>query len=112
MRSFNALGCFVDTTWTIVIDTFGFFRPNIFTPNKATNNVFSIISKSNMEKFHIAIFNRRGALVFTSDDINFKWDGTHNGTPCPQGAYPYVITYTRQGSIQEYRVKGTITLIR
>ena len=112
LRSFNELGCFVDTTWTIVIDTFGFFRPNIFTPNKATNNVFSIISKSNMEKFHIAIFNRRGALVFTSDDINFKWDGTHNGTPCPQGAYPYVITYTRQGSIQEYRVKGTITLIR
>ncbi len=112
LRSFNELGCFVDSTWTIVIDTFGFFRPTIFTPNKATNNVFSIISKSNMEKFHIAIFNRRGALVFTSDDINFKWDGTHNGTPCPQGAYPYVITYTRQGSVQEYRVKGTITLIR
>ena len=112
LKSFNELGCAIDTSWVITIDTFGFFLPNVFTPNKTNNNVFSVMSKSKMEKFHIAIFNRRGAMVFSSEDLNFTWDGTSKGTPCPQGAYPYVITYTRQGSVQEYKIHGTVTLIR
>lgn len=112
MISLNELGCSRDTTWEIPIDTFGFYRPNVFTPNKATNNVFRIASFTKMDKFHITIFNRRGAIVFTADNLNFTWDGTHDGKPCPQGAYPYVITYTRAGSISEFRVKGTVTIIR
>ena len=112
MTTLNELGCSIDTTWEIPIDTFGFYRPNVFTPNKATNNVFQIISFNKMDKFHISIFNRGGARVFSSDDPHFVWDGTRNGKPCPQGAYPYVITYTRAGSVSEYRVKGVVTLIR
>jgi gliding motility-associated-like protein len=65
-----------------------------------------------MESFHIAIFNRRGAVVFTSEDIRFKWDGTSNGKPLPQGTYPYVIKYQRKGSIQKYSVKGSVTILR
>lgn len=112
LKSYNELGCVSDTTWPIEIDTFGFFRPNVFTPNKATNNVFSIISSSEMDMFKISIFNRGGARVFTSEDLNFKWDGTYDGKPCPQGAYPYVIVYQRKGSVQKYRLSGTVTLIR
>ena len=112
MHTLNELGCARDTTWMIPIDTFGFYRPNVFTPSKATNNVFQIISYSKMDKFHISIFNRGGARVFSSDDSHFVWDGTHDGKPCPQGAYPYVITYTRAGSITEYRIKGVVTLLR
>lgn len=112
LRSFNELGCMTDSTWVIAIDTFGFFCPNIFTPDKATNNVFSIINKSHMETFHISIYNRGGALVYTSDDIHFKWDGTRNGKPCPRGVYPYVITYQREGSLQKYRLSGSVTLLR
>jgi len=112
MISFNELGCSVDTSWTIKIDTFGFFMPNVFTPNKHENSLFNIICPSDLERFHIAIFNRGGALVFSSDDQKFTWDGTHNGKPCPQGSYPYVITYVRSGSVSEHRVAGTITLLR
>ena len=101
-----------NSTFTIPIDTFGFYRPNIFTPNKSTNNRFFIVCPSNMDKFHIAIFDRRGALVFSSDDQHFQWDGTHNGTPMPQDAYPYIITYTREGNISEFKLSGTVTLIR
>ena len=108
----NALGCSVDTTFSIPIDTFGFYRPNIFTPNKVDNNVFRIVCPSDMDKFHISIFNRQGALVFTSDDQHFEWDGTKNGVPMPQDNYPYVITYTRAGSVSEYRILGTVILIR
>lgn len=113
MKSFNSLGCYVDTTFMVPIDTFGFYRPNIFTPNKTDNNTFHIVCPSNMDKFHIAIFNRGGAMVFTSDDQHFEWDGTApDGSPLPQGAYPYVITYTRAGSVSEFKLLGTITLIR
>ena len=112
LMSFNELGCYVDTTFSIPIDTFGFYRPNIFTPNRSDNNTFSLICPSELGQFHIAIFDRRGALVYSSNDQHFAWDGTHDGEPLPQGAYPYVITYTRSGSVSEYRVKGTITLLR
>lgn len=112
MQTYNELGCFKDTTFSIPIDTFGFYRPNIFTPNKGTNNTFSIVCPSNLDKFHIAIFNRGGMLVFESDDQHFSWNGTKDGTPVPQGSYPYVITYTRAGAVSEYRIHGTVTLIR
>lgn len=112
MQSFNEMGCNIDTSITVPIDTFGFYRPNIFTPNKATNNRFFIVCPSTMEKFHIAIFDRRGAMLFSSDDQHFQWDGTYNGTPLPQDAYPYIITYTREGSVQEFKLSGTVTIIR
>ena len=112
MQSYNEIGCSIDSTFTIPIDTFGFYRPNIFTPNKSTNNRFYIVCPSQLDKFHIDIFNRRGHLVFSSDDQHFQWDGTNNGTPLPQESYPYIITYTRSGSISEYKVSGIVTLIR
>ena len=112
MQSYNEIGCSIDSTFTIPIDTFGFYRPNIFTPNKSTNNRFSIICPSPLEDFHIAIFNRHGAMVFSSDDQHFQWDGTYNGTPLPQDAYPYIITYKRSGYVSEYKISGTVTLIR
>lgn len=112
LRSYNEVGCYSDTTFWIAIDTFGFYRPNVFTPNKNENNTFSIVCPSSMDKFHIAIYNRRGLLVFESDDPQFQWDGTHNGTPLPTGAYPYVVTYTRAGSVSVIRTKGTVMLLR
>lgn len=112
MESYNEIGCYVDTTFCIDIDTFGLYIPNIFTPTKGDNNKFQVVCPSGMDKFHIAIFNRKGLLVFESDDQFFSWDGTRNGTPLPTGTYPYVITYTRAGSVSDFRVKGTVTIVR
>ncbi|MCQ2295426.1 MAG: gliding motility-associated C-terminal domain-containing protein [Bacteroidales bacterium] len=110
--SYNELGCSVDTTFWIRIDTFGFYRPNVFTPTKTNNNLFSIVTPNQMESFHIAIYNRRGLLVFESDDQHFTWDGSRNGEPMPTGAYTYVITYSRSGSKSEQRLRGTVMLVR
>ena len=112
LRSFNSVGCYVDTTFWIEVDTFGFYRPNVFTPNKNENNRFFVICPSPLDRFHIAIYNRRGLIVYESDDQHFQWDGSHNGTALPTGAYPYVITYTRAGSVSTTRVKGTVLLLR
>lgn len=112
MKSYNEIGCYVDTTFCIEIDTFGLYLPNVFTPTKSSNNRFEAVCPSTMDMFHIAIFDRRGALVFESDDQHFSWDGTHDGRPLPTGAYVYVIKYVRAGSVSEFKVKGTILLVR
>lgn len=112
LRSYNIAGCHADTTFWIEVDTFGFYRPNVFTPNKGENNRFYVVCPSSMDRFHIAIYNRSGMLVYESDDPHFQWDGSHNGTALPTGAYPYVITYTRAGSTSITRVKGTVLLLR
>ena len=110
--SSNELGCSEDTTFSIPIEIFGFYKPNVFTPAKNENNVFKIVTANHYDSFHISIFNRQGLLVFSSDDVNFEWDGTKDGVLLPQGAYAYVITYTRSGSTAEQAVKGIVTLIR
>lgn len=112
LKSFNEIGCYVDTTFCIAIDTFGLYIPNMFLPSKADNNKFAVVSPSEMDQFHIAIYNRRGLIVYESDDIKFEWDGTRNGTAMPTGAYVYVITYTRAGSQSQHRLRGTVMLVR
>lgn len=112
MKTYNAIGCALDTTLCIAIDTFGLYVPNVFTPAKSSNNKFTVVCPSKMDQFHIAVFNRRGTMVFESDDQHFVWDGTSNGTPLPTGAYVYVIKYVRAGSISEFKVKGTVLLVR
>ena len=70
--------------------------PTAFSPNgDGTNDIFSVESE-NMVKFNIVVFNRWGEIVFSSDDPNFVWDGTNQGTGAPktfveQGMYGYLI---------------------
>ncbi len=68
--------------------------PNAFTPEKETNNYFSIGRKRNVKDLKIFIYNRWGGLVYKSSDINFQWDGRDSkGLLVPIGAYVYMIEY-------------------
>ena len=63
--------------------------------------------------YEIWIYDRFGTLVYHSTDPNVGWDGTHNGTPCKQGAYVYNCRYSVLLSPNAYqRTTGTVTLIR
>jgi hypothetical protein len=43
--------------------------------------------------------------------MNFRWDGTLNGIPVPEGTYVYTVTgITTQGT--PVQTGGTITVIR
>ena len=49
--------------------------PNVFTPNNdKENDVFGIELKG-ISDFAITILNKENKVVFTSNDLNFKWDG-------------------------------------
>lgn len=108
----NALGCASDTQFYIPIQRFTTWIPNVFTPNKPDNKYFSLRTINQLEYFNIIIFDRRGMQVFTSEDQNFQWDGTHEGERCPQGVYVYFVRYRRPGTSDLIQRTGTITLLR
>lgn len=110
--SFNDLGCSRDTSKLLPVVLFTFYAPNAFTPNRPDNNTFSIYTLNTLEHFSIFIYDRAGRQVFDSTDPHFAWDGTMDGTICPQGAYVYIIRYRRPGTEDIVTKKGTLTLIR
>ncbi|MBO7489371.1 MAG: gliding motility-associated C-terminal domain-containing protein [Bacteroidales bacterium] len=94
------------------IDSSAVWVPNAFTPGEDINNRFSIFC-NDIITAEVSIFNRWGLHITTFDGLADSWDGTYKGTPCPQGAYVYLITYTTVSQpSQPQRVKGTVLLLR
>ena len=112
LQSSNDLGCSADTSFRIAIQSFALWVPNIFCPNRADNSKFHIYTVNKLEYFSIQIFNRRGLMVFESEDPQFVWDGSYNEQYCPQGAYVYVCNYRLAGTDHVDQTTGTVTLIR
>ncbi len=66
--------------------------PNIFTPNGDGNNdKIHVYTGTIPEITSFRIFNRWGALVFETDNMNEGWDGFFKGQVMPTGVYVYVI---------------------
>jgi gliding motility-associated-like protein len=68
--------------------------PNVFTPNNDNNNdEFSInLSGITVTDYNLKIYNKWGALMFTSQNSNINWDGrTAAGIKVPAGNYYYVV---------------------
>lgn len=64
------------------------FVPNVFRPASGTG-VFIVQSGCALEQFHLAVFDRWGAIVFESKDPGTAWDGTNQGRLLPPGVYTY-----------------------
>ena len=60
------------------------------------------------------IFNRWGAPLFETDDINKGWDGKFMNKEVPEGAYVNVITYdiNENDILIKKNKSGIVTLIR
>jgi len=87
--------------------------PTGFSPNgDGVNDEFKIVRSLNIEKLiEFAVFDRWGEKVFSTDNIDQGWDGTHQGQPSPLGVYVWmVIAQTKDG--QEISKKGNVTLLR
>ncbi|RUA29947.1 MAG: hypothetical protein DSY76_02905, partial [Bacteroidetes bacterium] len=88
--------------------------PNVFTPNgDGLNDYFFPVINCMFEKYHIAIFNRWGQLLFESNNQNEKWDGKYLNNEVPEGVYFYVIDYVQpfqEG--KESHHSGSITIYR
>lgn len=84
--------------------------PNIFTPGLPQNHLF-LPSGYGVSDYELWIYDRRGVLMFYTDDREQAWDGTSNGQPCQQGSYAYICQYTISTGERKQQA-GTVTLIR
>ena len=97
---------------TLPIVRASIFAPNVFTPDADINNRFNIVCNGAIEG-ELTLYNRQGLLVFTTHDLKQGWDGTHNNTPCPQGAYVWHLRIRTLDRPDDWRESiGTVTLLR
>ncbi|MBT8195133.1 MAG: gliding motility-associated C-terminal domain-containing protein [Bacteroidia bacterium] len=87
------------------------YVPNSFTPNgDGINDDFGVHGEG-LKTFNMSIYNRWGQLIFESNSVNQKWDGTFDGSLVPNGSYVYHIvtspvegrTKVKKGSVLLYR---------
>jgi len=80
--------------------------PNVFSPNgDGLNDLFK--PSGNFTKIDVKIYNRYGALIYTSIQLNEGWNGrTTAGEKCIEGTYFYIINT----NVENFR--GSLTLLR
>ena len=87
------------------------FVPTAFSPNGDGVNDFFKIAYLNLSNFNVFIYDRWGNKLYQSQDPNFRWDGSLEGSPLQEGVYTvYLKGIGSKGEQVEY--SGTVTLIR
>lgn len=88
-----------------------FFIPSAFTPNgDGLNDLFKVQANFVPNTFEMSIFNRKGELMFLTQDMGIGWDGQFHGKTLPNGVYVCIIKYTdSQGNIQ--KKQGQVMLL-
>lgn len=66
---------------------------NVFTPNGDGVNDYFFLEIGKLKEFSIAVLDKNNNVVFTSEDAEFKWDGTNylTGEKVPPGTYSYIL---------------------
>jgi gliding motility-associated-like protein len=84
--------------------------PTAFSPNGDGINDFIQVRGYGVKEMIFKIYNRFGELVFSSTNLNDKWDGKYKGKLQEMEAFAYVlnVTFTDDSAISK---KGNITLI-
>lgn len=104
--------CYDTVFQTLPIVRYALFAPNAFTPDADRNNRFTVVLGAAIEA-ELTLYNREGLWVYSTKDLQQGWDGTHNGRPCPQGAYVWHLHYRTLDRPSEWNsAVGTVTLLR
>lgn len=105
-------GCVATDTVNVVAGDCDIFIPSAFTPNNdGLNETFGVLGDATVKSFSMEIFNKWGQLVYKSDAISQKWDGTFKGKKVPNGAYPWTLYYVTGNGVRKY-LQGMVMVIR
>lgn len=110
----NKEGCFAKDTIKVINKECisGIYFPSAFTPNDdGKNDLFKPIVHTSVAKYHFAIFNRFGQLVFETTSSTMGWNGKLNSADQDTGTFVWYCQYQMQGQI-ERKEKGTLVLFR
>jgi gliding motility-associated-like protein len=105
-------GCTDTTAQPINIEEAYFiYVPNTFTPDgKRFNNTF-FAGSYGVKSLFIQIYNRWGQVIYSSNEVNFEWDGTFNGSLVQDGTYIWRIEYTH-GYGRKETMTGHVNVLR
>lgn len=124
LKVISPYGCVDSATYpeAVIVGNKGLIRyPNAFFPNisgpqgggapgfQNPNSVFRPVVES-VKEYHFEVYNRWGALIFSTDDINEAWDGYYKGKLCPQDVYVFKAWGKYQDG-QTFIQAGDITLL-
>ena len=118
LTGFDANGCEATTCKFIQLPSgFEVYCPTAFTPgNDGVNDGFRpvIVSKKEVYKYRMQIFNRNGEKIFETDDYNTAWYGnSFSGDQYVQdGFYSYVIEINLEGLSERQTFKGGVLIVR
>ena len=97
---YNDLGCpGTPQLLNIVVtqcDPLIYWIPNSFTPD---GNEFNqtwgpvLTSGISIDGFKLTIYNRWGVIIWESNDINSKWNGTYGNILVPDGTYTWIMWF-------------------
>lgn len=112
LTAYSIEGC-ADTDRVVVqIDRSALATPNVFTPDKETNNRWYPAMRD-IEWIEVWIYTRDGQLVAHLEGLEEAWDGTSNGNSCPQGVYVYNLKYRTNKRPEKLQTEtGTILLLK
>ena len=91
------------------------YVPDVFTPNNDGLNDNLTFFLPKVLSYNLNVYNRWGSVIFSSTDLNQKWDGTYGGNPCETGDYTWVISYrsaNRGLESDRYVQTGHVLLMR
>ncbi|MDX2172501.1 MAG: gliding motility-associated C-terminal domain-containing protein [Bacteroidota bacterium] len=87
--------------------------PNSFTPNEDNkNDYFFPVLQCEYSYFVMTISDKWGNTVFSTNNVNGKWDGRFKGNLCPEDNYVYQIESSEKGSDKKVVRKGHLSLFR
>jgi gliding motility-associated-like protein len=87
------------------------YIPNAFTPNGDGRNTYFSVKGRNVVDLTVRIYNRWGQLLYTSNNIDFQWDGTFHGKQVQEDVYVYKISATGYHG-KSFEKTGTVTVIK
>jgi gliding motility-associated-like protein len=108
----NETGCSAVDSMTVFVDNLiDIYLPSAFSPNGDGFNDVLFLRGHGIVEFNLRIYDRWGALIFETDDLERGWDGTLYDKKCEQGTYVYILNYTLRKQAPKTE-KGNILLVR
>jgi gliding motility-associated-like protein len=108
-------GCVAEHIDTVEIqDLFPLYVPNAFTPDGdgLNDGFFPTIMGMSAADYEFLIFDRWGALIFSSDNLGEAWDGTYRGVVAQQDVYVWKLIVTDARTSDSKGYVGQVTLLR
>ncbi len=91
------------------------FVPNAFSPDfNGYNDLFLPYSNCTLQNYSMKIFNRWGALVYTTNNPQEGWNGRFDNKDMPEGVYVYLLEFevNQRGENIPKKLSGNVTVLK